>query len=201
MRLASYSKDDRKSIGVELPDGVLDIPSAAAQFGIEHEVHGYNFPVTMIDLLRWVDGIVTVRGLLESYLQSPSDERPELLRIDELRFMAPISRPGKIIGLGLNYRDHAEETGESVPEFPQVFAKFPSSVTNPDDDIPIPKVTKKLDWEVELGIVIGRMCKEVSANEALNYLAGYTFLTQYISSVKSVKYGHPYIHKNNVRRK
>jgi 2-keto-4-pentenoate hydratase/2-oxohepta-3-ene-1,7-dioic acid hydratase in catechol pathway len=176
MRLVSYSKGDKKSIGAELPEGVLDFPEAAAHFGIEHRVHGYSFPVAMIDLLRWTDGIETVRGLLESYKQTVSDRLPELLLKDELRFMAPIPRPGKIIGLGLNYRDHAEETGEIVPKFPQVFAKFPSSVTNPDNDIPIPKVTRNLDWEVELGVVIGKICKEVSENKALKYVAGYTII-------------------------
>ncbi|UCH04470.1 MAG: fumarylacetoacetate hydrolase family protein [Candidatus Thorarchaeota archaeon] len=176
MRLVSYSKDDMKSIGAELTEGVMDLPSTAAHFGIEHRVHGYNFPVVMIDLLKQTDWIDTVKALIENYRQSHSDERPELLRKDELRFMAPIRRPGKIIGLGLNYRDHAKETGESVPEFPSIFAKFSSSVVNPDDDIPIPKVTCKLDWEVELGVVIGRICKEVSVDEALKYVAGYTII-------------------------
>ncbi|MFX1415728.1 MAG: fumarylacetoacetate hydrolase family protein [Promethearchaeota archaeon] len=176
MRLVTYSKDDKKSIGVKLAQGILGLPSAAAHFGIEHRVHGYSFPVSMVDLLRWTDGIDTVTKLLETYMRTPGDERPELLWRDELRLLAPIPRPGKIIGLGLNYKDHAEETGETVPEFPPIFAKFPSSVANPDDDIPIPTVTSKLDWEVELGVVIGRICKEVSGNEALEYVAGYTII-------------------------
>ncbi|MFX1266065.1 MAG: fumarylacetoacetate hydrolase family protein [Promethearchaeota archaeon] len=176
MHLVSYSKDDKKSIGVELPGGLLDLPSAAAHFGVEHRVHGYSFPVAMIDLLRWTDGIETVKQLLDTYSQTPPEKRPELVPKDELSLVAPIPRPGKIIGLGLNYRNHAEETGESVPEFPPIFAKFPSSVTNPDDDIPIPRVTRRLDWEVELGVVIGRTCKEVSVNEALAYVAGYTII-------------------------
>ncbi len=176
MRLVSYSKGEKKSIGAELAEGVLDLPSAAAHFSVEHRVHGYSFPITMIDLLQWTDGIATVAELIETYKQTPSDQRPPLLRKDELRLLAPIPRPGKIIGLGLNYRDHAEETGASVPEFPAVFAKFPSSVSNPNDEIPIPRVTRKLDWEVELGVVIGRICKEVSVGEALKYVAGYTIV-------------------------
>ncbi|MHA2433423.1 MAG: fumarylacetoacetate hydrolase family protein, partial [Candidatus Thorarchaeota archaeon] len=176
MRLVTYFKDEKTSIGAELLEGVLDLPLAAAHFGIEHHVHEYSFPVAMVDLLKWKDGISAVGELLEAYKQSAPDERPELIPEEELRFMAPISRPGKIIGLGLNYRDHAEETGESVPEFPPIFAKFSSSVTNPDDEIPIPKVTSKLDWEVELGVVIGRTCKEVPEKEALKYVAGYTII-------------------------
>ncbi len=176
MRLVSYSKGEKESIGVELTEGVLDLPSAAAHFGIEHRVHGYSFPIAMIDLLRWPDGIATVTGLLYTYKRTPSDERPQILQKDELRLLAPITRPGKIIGLGLNYRDHAEETGADVPEFPPIFAKFSSSVSNPNDEIPIPRVTRKLDWEIELGVVIGRICKEVSVNEALKYVAGYTIV-------------------------
>jgi acylpyruvate hydrolase len=93
-----------------------------------------------------------------------------------VRFVAPIRRPGKIVALGLNYRDHIEETGKEVPEFPVVFAKFPSSVIGPDEEIAIPKVSKKIDWEVELGVVIGKTCKNVAEEEAVDYVAGYTIV-------------------------
>ncbi|MFQ5832623.1 MAG: fumarylacetoacetate hydrolase family protein [Candidatus Thorarchaeota archaeon] len=176
MRLITYSKDDKTSIGVELTDGVLDIPNAAHHFGIEHQVDGLRFPVRMIDLLKWDAGTATVMEIVETYLKSSSDSRPELLAKEEISLKAPIARPGKIIGLGLNYRDHAEETGVSVPDFPPIFAKFSSSVTDPDSEIPIPKVTKKLDWEVELGVVIGKTCKEVSEEKAMEYVAGYTIV-------------------------
>jgi len=80
------------------------------------------------------------------------------------------------MALGKNYLDHVEETGSEVPAFPVVFAKFPSSVIGPDDSIQIPEVSSKIDWEVELGVVIGKACKNVSEKKALDFVAGYTVI-------------------------
>ena len=84
-----------------------------------------------------------------------------------------ISKPGKFIAIGLNYSDHAKETGAKVPTEPIIFMKATSSINGPNDDIKISKDSKKLDWEVELGIVIGKNLKNISENEASNYILGY----------------------------
>ena len=80
---------------------------------------------------------------------------------------------GKFICIGLNYSDHAAETGAQVPPEPIVFMKATSAITGPNDDLLIPRGSQKTDWEVELGIVIGRKAKYVSEAESLNYIAGY----------------------------
>ena len=80
---------------------------------------------------------------------------------------------GKLICVGLNYSDHAEETGQAIPSEPILFAKATSSIVGPYDDVVIPKGSEKTDWEVELGIVIGREAIYVSEDEALDYVAGY----------------------------
>ena len=80
---------------------------------------------------------------------------------------------GKIICIGLNYSDHAEETGQKVPPEPIIFAKATSSVIGPNDDVEIPKKSVKSDWEVELGVIIGREAKYISESEAHSYIAGY----------------------------
>ena len=84
-----------------------------------------------------------------------------------------ITKPGKFVGIGLNYSDHAAETGAKPPSEPIVFMKATSSINGPNDDIEISKDSKKLDWEVELGIVIGKNLKNISENEASNYILGY----------------------------
>ena len=84
-----------------------------------------------------------------------------------------ISKPGKFVGIGLNYSDHAEETGAKVPSEPIVFMKATSSVNGPNDDIEITSYSKKLDWEVELGIVIGKEAKNISEKDSSNYILGY----------------------------
>ena len=84
-----------------------------------------------------------------------------------------VGRIGKFICIGLNYADHAAETGKSVPTEPVVFMKATSAVCGPDDDIEIPRGSEKSDWEVELGVVIGKRAKYVSEAEALSHVAGY----------------------------
>ena len=80
---------------------------------------------------------------------------------------------GKFICIGLNYADHAAETGAAVPEEPVVFFKATSAICGPDDNLEIPRRSRKTDWEVELGIVIGKQAKYISEDEALDHIAGY----------------------------
>jgi 2-keto-4-pentenoate hydratase/2-oxohepta-3-ene-1,7-dioic acid hydratase in catechol pathway len=89
------------------------------------------------------------------------------------RIGACVSGVGKFICIGLNYSDHAAETGATVPSEPVVFMKATSAIVGPDDDVLIPRGSEKTDWEVELGVVIGRTAKYVSEAEALDYVAGY----------------------------
>ena len=85
----------------------------------------------------------------------------------------PIPRPGKIICVGLNYSDHAEEQGAELPAAPLLFAKFPSSLIGPGDPIVIPPIVTKCDYEAELGVVLGATVKDVSKENALEAVAGY----------------------------
>ncbi|MBD9725362.1 fumarylacetoacetate hydrolase family protein [Streptomyces caniscabiei] len=91
-----------------------------------------------------------------------------------LRVGAPVARPGKIICVGLNYRDHAAETGAAIPPRPVVFMKDPSTVVGPYDEVLIPRGSVKTDWEVELGVVIGRRARYLAGpEEASEVIAGY----------------------------
>ena len=100
---------------------------------------------------------------LETLPELPSSER-----------IGPcIVKPGKFIAIGLNYSDHAKETGAKVPAEPIIFMKATSSINGPNDDIKISKDSKKLDWEVELGIVIGKNLKNITEVEASEYILGY----------------------------
>ena len=95
------------------------------------------------------------------------------LAVSDVRLLPPVPRPGKVICIGLNYSDHAEETGASVPSEPIIFSKATSAVCGPDDDIIIPRNSVKTDWEVELGVVIGKPAKYVEESSALDHVAGY----------------------------
>ena len=93
---------------------------------------------------------------------------------DSERWGSPIARPSKLICIGLNYADHAKETGAATPSEPVIFMKATSAIVGPFDDVIIPKDATKVDWEVELAVVIGKKASYVDEAEALNYVAGYT---------------------------
>ena len=99
------------------------------------------------------------------------EKLPELSKED--RIGSCITNPGKFVAIGLNYSDHAAETGAKDPSEPIVFMKATSSINGPNDNIEISKNSKKLDWEVELGIVIGKELKNISEKESPNHILGY----------------------------
>ena len=113
-------------------------------------------------------GIERIRGLLGAH------GFPTVARTG-LRIGAPITRPGKIVCIGLNYHAHAAETGQETPAEPVVFLKAPDTVIGPDDEVLVPRNSVKTDWGVELGVVIGRTARYLdTAEEALACVAGYT---------------------------
>ncbi len=93
-----------------------------------------------------------------------------------VRLLAPIADPGKFICIGLNYRDHAEETGNALPKEPPIFPKWASAILDPGEPILRARGSSKLDWEVELGVVIGRTARHVSREQALDHVFGYTIV-------------------------
>jgi 2-keto-4-pentenoate hydratase/2-oxohepta-3-ene-1,7-dioic acid hydratase in catechol pathway len=111
-------------------------------------------------------GVEKLRGLLQGKL-------PEV-QIAGKRIGAPIARPWKVLGIGLNYADHAKESNMPIPPEPVVFTKASNTVVGPNDPVLIPRQSKKTDWEVELGVVIGKTARYLANQEqALSYVAGY----------------------------
>ena len=109
---------------------------------------------------------------LEKLAGIVNEEKLPLIN-DGQRIGSPIARPSKILCIGLNYAKHAKETGAAIPTEPILFMKSTSSLTGPFDNIIIPKNSEKTDWEVELGVVIGKKASYVSEAEAMDYVAGY----------------------------
>jgi 2-keto-4-pentenoate hydratase/2-oxohepta-3-ene-1,7-dioic acid hydratase in catechol pathway len=121
-----------------------------------------------------------VRDIDASAYSREGQRRLRELKLEDLplvrskpRLGVPFVGIGKFIGIGLNYRDHAEEAGMAIPTEPVVFNKWTSCITGPNDDIVQPPHSTKLDWEVELGVVIGRAARYVPEADALKYVAGY----------------------------
>jgi len=97
----------------------------------------------------------------------------------DARIAPAIARPSKIVCVGLNYRDHALETGAAIPTEPVLFMKASSAVCGPNDDLQLPRGSSKTDWEVELGVVIGKTARYVEQSAALEHVAGYVLLNDY----------------------
>lgn len=118
-----------------------------------------------------VTGAVLSDAQLKKIAAVDATTLPEIK--DDVRIGACVSKVGKFICIGLNYSDHAAETGQAIPEEPIVFMKATTSICGPNDDIEIPRGSVKTDWEVELGVVIGARAKYVSVEKALDHVAGY----------------------------
>ncbi|HEA23201.1 MAG TPA: FAA hydrolase family protein [Pricia antarctica] len=114
---------------------------------------------------------------LEDWLKINASACPKIG--DEVRLGSPLVRPSKIVCVGLNYAQHAAESGMAVPKEPVLFFKATSAIVGPNDDLIIPKGSEKTDWEVELAIVIGKKASYISEAEAFDYVAGYVLHNDY----------------------
>ncbi len=113
-------------------------------------------------------------GLLDVLAARPEDDHP--LVEGPVRLGPPIAAPQKFIGIGLNYSDHAAEIGMDKPAEPVVFTKHVTCICGPDDDVILPAITRKGDWEVELGVVMGQRARNVPGDKALEHVAGYVLV-------------------------
>ncbi|WP_426404989.1 fumarylacetoacetate hydrolase family protein [Streptomyces sp. R-07] len=142
-----------------------EIPAVLGDDGDAHALTGLTADIDGAFLAS--DGVERVRQALAEGTLPPLDTEGR-------RIAAPVARPGKIVCIGLNYRDHAAETGAPVPERPVVFMKDPATVVGPYDEVLIPRGSVKTDWEVELAVVIGRRARYLdSPEQALGHVAGY----------------------------
>lgn len=109
-------------------------------------------------------------------LTALADRAGEGMPLDEVQLLAPLPNPPQFLGIGMNYRAHAAETGAPVPDSPISFAFFNSAIIDPGGPIRMPPFTSGVDWEVELAVVIGRQARNVAVDRALDYVAGYTIV-------------------------
>jgi len=129
------------------------------------------------------DGIITLQNwLIENALQCP--EIPSSTRLGP-----PLSRPSKIVCVGLNYAGHAKESGMEIPKQPILFFKATSAIVGPNDDLIIPRKSVKTDWEVELAIVIGKKASYVEESDAYEHIAGYVLHNDYSEREFQIEHG------------
>lgn len=134
-------------------------------------------PHNIIEFLEGGDGTMELAKKSVEFVRSASgqmDPSGIVFSREDVRLKAPVLKPNKIICVGHNYKDHILEMGRELPEYPVAFAKFNNTIIGPEDDIPLPDITNQLDYEAEFAIVIGRKARNVSYDEARDYVAGYT---------------------------
>ncbi|SOD12114.1 fumarylacetoacetate hydrolase family protein [Pedobacter xixiisoli] len=156
MKLVRYGETGKEKPGIIIGEDIFDVSQHVSDYN--EDFFGDN---ALEELKKKVEG-----GWLEKV------EKP-------VRLGAPLTRPSKIICVGLNYKDHAAETNAPIPAEPILFFKATSAIVGPNDDLIIPKNSKKTDWEVELAIVIGKKASYVEEENALEHVAGYVLHNDY----------------------
>lgn len=165
MKLLTLDNKGEKQLGVKVGDVVVNVPNALK------EKPKQNVATTMETLIE--QGEAGLQAL-EAYVDEvKSDQATYVWKEQDVDFAAAITRPRKIICVGLNYRKHADETKAKYPEVPVLFNKFDNALTGHLQEIKVPRTTERLDHEVELGIVIGKTAKHVKKENALDYVFGY----------------------------
>ena len=162
MKLVTYQHNNRTKIGAWREDGIVDLTAVAPDM------------LTLIEM--GADGL--------SQAQAHLNQTNTAIALENVKLMAPIPNPRRnIFCLGLNYAAHAEESNRvkgfksDLPEFPVIFTKTTTCMNGPFDDVPYDaNVSTDIDWEVELAVVIGRSGKNISSDEAMNYVYGYTIM-------------------------
>jgi 2-keto-4-pentenoate hydratase/2-oxohepta-3-ene-1,7-dioic acid hydratase in catechol pathway len=156
MKLVTFSRTDGTSaVGLAVGQGLIDV-----------RVHLPDVPASMIDVItNWDDW----RDSLARLAVAGSADQP----LYHARLLSPVPRPGKILGIGLNYADHVEESGMEKPTEPMWFAKMTTAARGPFAAIELPRVSSQLDYEGELAFVIGRRCRHVSREQARDVIFGY----------------------------
>ncbi|WP_035839795.1 fumarylacetoacetate hydrolase family protein [Kitasatospora azatica] len=150
---------------IQLGDPGAETPAVLTDDGRTYALSG---------LTSQIDGAFLASGGIERVREALAAGTLPELDPAGLRVGAPVARPGKVVCVGLNYRDHAEETGAAIPERPVVFMKDPATVVGPYDQVLIPRGSVKTDWEVELAVVIGRQARYLeSPQDAAGVIAGY----------------------------
>jgi acylpyruvate hydrolase len=165
MKLITYQANGETKLGALSGESVIDLARAYAAVS-----HTDTFPTDMITLLQEGEaGLTKARLALAEGEQSAAYSVP----VSTITFLPPVVRPGKVIALGRNYAEHAKEGGAEVPEHPMWFHKTHTSLNGHLQPIIIPPGTSKVDYEGELAVIIGRTCKFVTVEDALDYVAGY----------------------------
>ncbi len=165
LTLLTFSKNGQYRMGIKLEQGVLDVPETARLLKM-------RAPATVDELLREEDG-PALNALVDAARKSKAAQKA-FLKEAAIEYGPVVTSPEKILCVGLNYRKHAQEVGLKPGAVPVIFSKYNNALSGHNQPLKLPtKVAKKFDYEIELVMVIGRVARDVSEEDALKYVAGY----------------------------
>lgn len=182
MKLITYRcREGLVRTGVVVEDQALNIDAWLRELSIPETIKTYcassGMQPASAGILRLLQAGPSALTELQRHIGAMLGTRSaSLIALSEVQLMAPVPRPGKIVGVGRNYADHAKETGVAPFEKPRIIFKMPSSVSAPGAPVVRPASVTKLDYEVELAVIIGSVGKNVPVDKALSLVAGYTVL-------------------------
>ncbi|CAN7325127.1 fumarylacetoacetate hydrolase family protein [Paenibacillus sp. LjRoot56] len=169
MKFLSFLHKGDYRLGVKIEQGVVDVVAALSAVTEEKAI-----PTTIHEVIYGgAEALNHLLSFIEWVLVSDADQTAYLLDESTLTLGPCVTYPNKIICVGLNYRRHAEETNAQIPQFPILFNKFNNALASHGEDISLPKVSEKVDYEAELAIVIGKTAKYISKEQALSHVFGY----------------------------
>jgi acylpyruvate hydrolase len=178
MRLVTFLTHDTPRLGAQIGNHIIDLPGSYRAWLNTGGQAGTipALPPTMLELLQ---AGAAARAAAKAIAFAAANLAALgavglAYAAESVTFLPPIPRPGKIVCLGLNYRAHIEETGRDAPQYPVLFAKFNNTLVGHRQPIVLPRVSTKVDYEAELAVVIGRAGKDIKAENAFDYIAGYT---------------------------
>jgi len=161
-----------RRLGCVFGDTCFDITKAIGDDLLEFSRVAFSIE----EVLQVKDGLALLEQQLGQLKRSSSGIQPFLFHPEDVRIHAPITHPQKLIGIGLNYRDHVEELKGQIPKQPLLFGMYGNAIIGPEDSIIIPPMSQQVDYEAELGIVIGKRARQVPVEAAIEYVAGYTII-------------------------
>ncbi|QJD82111.1 fumarylacetoacetate hydrolase family protein [Cohnella herbarum] len=171
MKLVTWMKDGESRLAIRTDRGLIDLIEAQKGFP---SPKGSALPKDIMEVIGKGDEAVSELAAYVEALLASGEMNAQILLDESVIDYAPcVTRPNKMICVGLNYRKHAEETNAAIPVFPILFNKFANTLTGHGHDVPLPKVSDKVDYEAELAIVIGKKAKYVAKEDALNHVFGY----------------------------
>jgi 2-keto-4-pentenoate hydratase/2-oxohepta-3-ene-1,7-dioic acid hydratase in catechol pathway len=175
MKIVRYRCGKQETYGTLSGNSAVSLPALAKQFNAK-------LPEAVEDFVAAGE---TALQTAETCLKKAAEKRSA--QLSEVSLLAPIAKPPKIICLGLNYRDHAAETGKAIPKEPIIFMKPRTAIIGPNERIMRPSFVKELDYEGELAIVMGKKCKNVTPSEAKDCIFGYTVFNDV--SAREIQFG------------